>query len=323
VAAAPGVPEVTEAVVVFGAGGFIGRNLVEALRGRVRHLFGVTATGRPVEGCGLTVAAADLAALPPLPRATAIFHIAAHRYHATRFAAEQADILSANLGLTDLVYRFARERGIREIRAASSAAVYPAEWAMLDDSRPLDLNAWPHDGEDAYAWSKRWGEIAAELWHRRAGINTISFRLTNPYGPFDTPVAGEAHVATAFAIRALDDAPDFVVAGDPDAERDFVFAADVAASFVASLALRGVQTSVNCAFGRTTRIAALAQAAMRAAGRERPLRTDPPPGNRDTAVKIRRATAARLRNLLPELPDFRPLDEGMRETVAWYRNVLG
>jgi nucleoside-diphosphate-sugar epimerase len=314
---------VTEAVVLFGAGGFIGRNLVAALRGRVRYLFGVTASGRAVEGCELTVTAANLAAVPPLPRSTAIVHVAAHRYHATRFAAEQAVILSANLGLTDLVYRFARERGIREIRAASSAAVYPAEWAVLDDSRPLDLNAWPHEGEAAYAWSKRWGEIAAELWHRRAGINTISFRLTNPYGPFDTLNAAEAHVATAFAIRALDDAPEFVVAGDPDAERDFVFAADVAASFAASLALRGVHASLNCAFGRTTGIGALAQAAMRAAGRERPLRTDPPLGRTDTAVKIRRATAGGLRKLLPELPDFRPLDEGMRETVAWYRSVLG
>jgi nucleoside-diphosphate-sugar epimerase len=314
---------VTDAVVLFGAGGFVGRNLVEALRDPVRRLFGVTAGGRAVEGCELTVRPADLAALPPLPRSTAIINVAARRYHATRFAAEQEDILSANLALTDLVYRFARERGIREIRAASSAAVYPAEWGVLDDARPLDLNAWPHEGEAAYAWSKRWGEIAAELWHRRAGINTISFRLTNPYGPFDTLVAAEAHVATAFAIRALDDQPEFVIAGDPDAERDFVFAADVAASFVASLALRGVQASVNCAFGQTTRIAALAKAAMRAAGRERPLRTDPPPGKTGTGVKIRRATAARLRHLLPELPDFRPLEEGMRETVAWYRDVLG
>ena len=313
----------TDAVVVFGAGGFIGRNLVETLRGRVRHLFGVTAAGRAVEGCELTVSAADLAALPPLPRRTAIFHVAAHRYRATHFAAEQASILAANLGLTDLVYRFARERDIREIRAASSAAVYPAEWAVLDDSRPLDLNAWPHDGEAAYAWSKRWGEIAAELWHRHAGINTISFRLTSPYGRFDTLDAAEAHVATAFAIRALDHAPEFIVAGDPEAERDFVFAADVGAAFVASLSLSGVQTAVNCAFGQTTRIAALAHAAMRAAGHERPLRTDPALGDGGSAVKIRHATATRMRRLLPELPDFRPLDDGMRETVAWYRDALG
>jgi hypothetical protein len=53
------------------------------------------------------------------------------------------------------------------------------------------------------------------------------------------------------------------------------------------------------------------------------MRTDPALGNRGSAVKIRRATATRLRRLLPELPDFRPLEAGMRETVAWYRDALG
>ena len=312
-----------DAVVLFGASGFIGRNLVAALRGRGPRLIAVTGSGRPVEGCELTLKAADLAALPALPAGTVIVHVAAHPYRATRFAAEQAEILSLNLRLTDLVYRLALERGIREIRAASSAAVYPADWAVQDDDRPLDLDAWPHDGEAAYAWSKRWGEIAAELWHRRAGVNTISFRLTNPYGPFDVTDAAEAHVATAFAIRALDDGPEFVVRGDPDAERDFVFAGDVAAAFAASLPLTGIQTAVNCACGQTTRIAALAQAAMAAAGHERPLRIEAPPKAANAGVKIRRATAARLRRLLPELPAFRPLDQGMRETVAWYRHVLG
>lgn len=312
-----------EAVVLFGASGFIGRNIVAALQGRMPRLIGVTRTGRPVAGCDLTLSAADLAALPPLPDRTVIIHVAAHRYRASRFAADQADILAANLRLTEQVYGLARERGIREVRVASSSAVYPAAWAVQDDARPLDLNAWPHDGEAAYAWSKRWGEIAAELWHRRAGINTISLRLTNPYGPFDTLDPKEAHVATAFAIRALDDAPEFVVRGDPDAERDFVFAGDVAAAFVASLGLSGVQAAVNCAFGQTTSIAALAQAAMRGAGRERPLRTNPPPTDANPGVKVRRATAMGLRALLPALPAFRRLDQGMRETVEWYRHALG
>jgi len=313
---------VPDAVILFGASGFIGRNLVAVLRDRVARLVGVTGTGRPVAGCEVTLAASDLAALPALPDRTVIIHVAAHRYRATRFAAEQADILTTNLALTDLVYRLARERGIREVRAASSAAVYPADWAVQDDARALDLNAWPHGGEAPYAWSKRWGEITAELWHRHAGINTISFRLTNPYGPFDTLDEAEAHVATAFAIRALDDAAEFVVRGDPDAERDFVFAGDVAATFAASLELSGIHTAVNCALGQTTSIAALARAAMRAAGRERPLIAMPPP-NPGTGVRIRRATAAQLRMLLPALPRFRSLDEGMLETLAWYRDALG
>ena len=220
-----------EAVVLFGASGFIGRNIVEALRDAVPMLVGVNASGRAVPGCTLTVAADRLAEIPALPPDTAVVNVAAYRYFASRFAREQAEILSANVALTDAVYRFVLERGITEVRAASSAAVYPADWAVQDDTRPLDLNAWPHAGEAAYAWSKRWGEITAELWHRRAGVNTISLRLTNPYGAFDTLDEAEAHVATAFVIRALSDVPEFEVRGDPEAERDFVFAGDIALAF--------------------------------------------------------------------------------------------
>lgn len=311
-----------DAVVIFGASGFIGRNVVEALRDRVGLLIGVNASGRAVPGCHQTVAAAALETLPALPADTAIVHVAAYRYVATRFGREQAEILSANLALTELVYRFALQRGIAELRVAGSAAVYPAEWDLQDDARPLDLNAWPHAGEAAYAWSKRWGEIAAELWHRRAGLHTITFRLSNPYGPFDTLDQAEAHVATAFVIRAVLPGSDFEVRGDPEAERDFVFSGDVAATFAESLGLRGVQAAVNCVCGQTTQVIELARAAMRAAGTQRPIRLSSPPASGNQGVKVRRAAGTQLRCLLPALPPFRSLDEGMRPTVAWYRDAL-
>lgn len=312
-----------EAVIVFGASGFVGRNIVEALRGRVGRLVAVNASGRAVPGCDTTFAASALEALPPLPAETAIVHVAAFRYFASRFGAQQAEILEANLGLTERVYRFALARGITELRVASSSAVYPADWAVLDDARPLDLNVWPHAGEAAYAWSKRWGEIAAELWHRHAGLHTISFRLTNPYGPFDTLDEAEAHVATAFAIRACGEAPEFELRGDPEAERDFVFSGDVAAAFVESLKLRGVHTALNLALGETRKVRDLALAAMRAAGRERPIRLTLAPAAAGQGVKVRRATGARLRALLPSLPPLRGLEEGMAATLPWYRDALG
>jgi nucleoside-diphosphate-sugar epimerase len=312
-----------EAVVIFGASGFIGRNIVDALRGRVTHLVGVTGTGLPVPGCDVTVAAKGLDSLAALPADTTIIHVAAFRYFASQFGAQQAEILRTNMGLTDLVYRFALARGIKELRCASSVAVYPAEWALLDDGAPLDLNGWPHAGEAAYAWSKRWGEIAAELWHRRLGLNTISFRLTNPYGWHDTLNETEAHVATAFVIRACGNAPEFEIRGDPDAERDFVFAGDVAAAFVESLKLRCVHAALNLGFGETRKVRDLAQAAMVAAGIERPIRLTSPPAAAGQGVKVRRATAARLRELLPGLTPARTLEKGMAATLPWYRDALG
>jgi nucleoside-diphosphate-sugar epimerase len=316
------VAALPEAVILFGASGFIGRNIVEAVRGKVAILVGVNASGRAVPGCDLTVAAKALADIPALPKDAAVVNVAAFRYFASRFGKQQSEILAANVNLTDAVYGFALERGITEVRAASSAAVYPADWAVQDDAIPLDLNAWPHLGEAAYAWSKRWAEITAELWHRRAGINSISLRLTNPYGAFDTLDEAEAHVATAFIIRALSAVPEFEVRGDPTAERDFCFAGDIAAAFIESLKLRGTQAAVNCAAGQTTQVIDLAHAAMRAAGKPRPVKTNPPPPGANAGVKVRRATAQKLREVMPNLAPFRSLDDGLALTMDWYRDAL-
>ena len=39
-------------------------------------------------------------------------------------------------------------------------------------------------------------------------------------------------------------------------------------------------------------------------------------------MKVRRATATKLRELLPNLAAFRSLDAGMQQTLAWYRDAL-
>ncbi|HVH75854.1 MAG TPA: NAD(P)-dependent oxidoreductase [Stellaceae bacterium] len=308
----------TEAVVLFGAGGFVGRNLVEAFAGRVPLLYGVTASGNPLPGTTRTFAFAGIAEIPPLPAETVVAAAAARRHDARRFAREQSAILAHNSEIATRIYQFCAARGIGEVRLASSSAVYPAEWDVLDDERPLDLAAPPHKGEAGYAWSKRWAEIVADLHRRLYGINTLAFRLTNPYGPWDSLDPAAAHVAPAFAMKALRPGPLFEIAGDPEAERDFIYAADVARVFALSLDRRGEHDSCNLARGETSTVRQLAEAAIAAAGTAKTIAVAAGP---DRGVRMRRATARKLRRLF-DLPPFLGLEDGMRATVAWYRDAL-
>lgn len=309
----------TEAVVLFGAGGFVGRNLVDALAGHVPLLYGVTACGAAVPGTTGCFAFAQRGDIPPLPRDTIVVNVAARRHDARRFAQQQSAILAHNCEIATRVYEFCVERAIGEVRLASSVAVYPAEWELLDDERPVDRAAPPHAGEAGYAWSKRWAEIVADLHHRLYGIATLVFRLTNPYGPYDSLDAAAAHVAPAFAMKALAPGPVFEIAGNPDAERDFVYAGDVARVFAASLDRRGEHDSCNLAQGETRSIRHLAEAAIAAAG---VIKTIAVSGDAHRGVAVRRASAAKLRRLF-DPPPFRSLEEGMRLTVDWYRDALG
>jgi nucleoside-diphosphate-sugar epimerase len=309
-----------DAVVVFGASGFIGRNIVDALAGKVATLIGVTQQTAAVPGCTAVTTIDRIDALPALPRETVVINVAAVRYAAGTFRADQSAIMRTNVEIAGTVFGFCVARGISEVRLASSVAVYPAsESADADDGKPIDLNDWPHEGEAAYAWSKRWAEICAQVHRRQYGIDTLIFRLSNPYGPYDSTDVAAAHVAPAFVMKALAAGDTFEILGNPDAERDFVFAGDVAATFVASLATRGCSNAFNLGFGATTTIRALAEAALRAAGRKKTILLLAPAS---AAVNVRRIKAQRLHETFALSP-FASLDQGLATTTAWYRDVLG
>jgi nucleoside-diphosphate-sugar epimerase len=308
-----------EAVVIFGASGFIGRNIVDALAGRVSALVGITHRTGTIPGCTLVLPIDRLDAVPALPPETVVINAAAVRYDPRTFRTDQSAILRRNVEIANAVYGFCVARRIVEVRLASSVAVYPASAAVLSDEKPVDLNDWPHAGEAAYAWSKRWAEISAEVHRRQYGINTLTFRLSNPYGPHDTFDQEAAHVAAAFVIKALAPGDTFEILGNADAERDFVFAGDVAAAFVASLGARGRSDAFNLGFGATVKIRDLAAAALRAAGRDKKIAVSVAAA---AGVNVRRVTVRRLHEAF-ELPSFADLDRGLAATTAWYRNALG
>lgn len=307
-----------EAVVLFGAGGFIGRNILDTIGEKISKVIGVTASGRLLPRCAQVVRGDRLADIPDLPTDTIVINVAAARYNATNFRDEQSAILDANTRISTAVYRFCVERGIREVRLASSAAIYPAAWDLLDDEAVLDFNLSPHTGEAGYAWSKRFAEICADVHRSMYGIHTLTFRLTNPYGPYDSTDFDTAHVVAAFVMRALMSGNTFEIRGNPRAERDFVFSGDVAATFVASLHRRGEHAAYNIAAGESVNILALAESVIRASGINKKIVVTE---SNSSGVAIRKAASRKLHSVFA-LPDFKNLDAGLRKTVRWYRDAL-
>ena len=242
-------------------------------------------------GCTFVTPIDRLDLVPALPPDTVVINAAAVRYDPRTFRADQGAILQRNVEIANTVYGFCVARKISEVRLASSVAVYPASAALLSDEQPIDLNDWPHAGEAAYAWSKRWAEISAEVHRRQYGIDTLTFRLSNPYGRYDTTDPAAAHVASAFVMKALAPGDGFEILGHADAERDPAFAGDVAAAFVASLSQRGRSDAFNLGFGATVRIRELAAAALRAAGRDKKIVVSVAA---DAGVNVRRVTVQRL-----------------------------
>ena len=308
-----------EAIVVFGASGFVGRNLIERFAGKTGRIVAISTAGGAVPGADEAVRFDALDQIRPLPRDTVVVHVAAARYDAARFEMAQSDLISVNTEIANRVYRFCLERKVTEVRMASSVAVYPAGLPALDDAVPVDLNAPPNPNEAFYAWSKRWAEIVAGLFAERFGINTLGFRLSNPYGPYDATDAKLAHVLPAFVIRALQPGDTFQIKGNPLVERDFIFVEDVADVFEQSLAMRGVNQHLNLCSGTTTTLLDLARTILHVAGRDRPIDA---PDTATQGVLARRSTNELLKQSFGK-SHFASLEEGLAPTIEWYRHALG
>lgn len=312
-------------VIVTGASGFVGRNLLQRLAGRVDRLIAVSRNGAlQTLPSGVTppqiepLAFADLATVDPGPDAVVV-HLAAPRYDATRFRTEQARLLAENVELAGRVYEFCAHKGIKEVRLASSLAVYDADQVILDDQQPLSIND-PYDSEMMYGWSKRIAETYARLFAIKYGIHTVTLRLSNPYGPYDARDEASAHVVPAFVIRALTGAGPFMLRGNPAATRDFIFIADVIDVMMRSLSWRERSGVFNLATGRNVTIQHLAETIMRLTGRNWPITAV---GTATGDVIHRHCLVDALRQAFNLESPATPLEQGLMATIDWYRDVLG
>lgn len=306
------------ALVVFGATGFVGRNLVRRLAAAGEEVIAISRSGAVVPEADRSLSMAGLDALQ-LPEDSVVYHVAAQRYDASAFNMAQSDILTANVELTNTVYAFCARAGVKEVRLGSSVAVYEAGLPLMDDADPVDLNSSPYPNEAFYAWSKRWGEVLAKLYGEKYGVSTVIFRLSNPYGPFDSTSLTGAHVLPAFVMRALGPGDTFGLMGDPDVERDFVFVDDVTDVMARSAGWRGRSEVFNLCRGKTTTLHDLAKEILAISGSDKRIQTEQ--DFTPAAVRVRRSNSDRVREAFG-VPEFTSLADGLRPTVAWYREQM-
>ncbi|HYO57379.1 UDP-glucuronic acid decarboxylase family protein [Archangium sp.] len=166
-----------------------------------------------------------------------------------------------------------------------------------------------------YDEAKRYAEALTMVYGRSYGVKTRIVRIFNTYGP--RMRLNDGRVVPAFVGQALR-GEDFTVFGDGTQTRSFCYVRDLVDGLV-RLALSDVTEPVNIGNPREMTMLEFAEAVRAAAGGggrivHKPLPKDDP--------KQRRPDIARARELLGWEPQV-PLEEGLRETIAWFRAVAG
>lgn len=310
--------------VVTGGAGFIGSNIVDALldegavvlviddlsRGTRAHLDEALARGAQLVALdirdGVAVEETFRSFRPEL-----VFHLAAQIDVRVSLVEPARDAAVNVLGSVN-VFAAAHAVGAhRVVNTSTGGAIYGATVVV-----PTPENV-PPDPPSAYGLSKLTAERYARWFRRVRGLDVVTLRYGNVYGPRQDP-RGDAGVIAIFCDRVLAGHRP-IVYGDGRQTRDYIFVSDIVAANLAAASAEGLaHDEYNIGTGTEVSVLELAQAVAAAAG------VDPPafepdfaparPGELDRSC----LDVTRARHDLG-LPPPMPLAEGLAHTLGWVR----
>ncbi len=131
----------------------------------------------------------------------------------------------ANIDGTLSVLEAARRAGVKRIVYAASSSAYGDQEVM-----PL-TETLPAQPKSPYGLHKYVGEMMMRLWNELHGIETVSLRFFNVYGPHLDPNGAYALVIGRFLKQRMDGIP-MTITGDGEQTRDFTHVRDTVDAIV-------------------------------------------------------------------------------------------
>jgi nucleoside-diphosphate-sugar epimerase len=303
--------------LVTGGGGFIGSNLVRRLlqrgdtvrvldnfsSGNRRNLAGFDRDVEIVEG--------DLRSYERVHAAVrgveAVFHQGALP-SVPRSVQDPLTTNAVNVEGTLNVLLAARDEGIRRVVFASSSSVYGSEGAppRVESATPNPISP--------YAVSKLAAESYCVGFYRVYGLETVSLRYFNVFGPNQDPTSQYASVVPRF-FSAVRDGSSVPIYGDGRQSRDFTYVDNVVEANLRAEESDGLGGAVlNIATGRATTVEELADFVASILGRPAAKEYLPP---RPGEVRDSWASTDQARRLIGYEP-WVELEEGLRRASQPY-----
>ncbi len=303
--------------LVTGGSGFIGSSIAEALLRageRVRVLDDFS-TGRRsnLDGLDVELIEGSVADAETVARAVqgveVVFHEAALP-SVPRSIERPLDTNRANVQGTLTLLEGARAAGVRRVLFAGSSSAYGDTDVLpkREDMPPRPLSP--------YAVSKVAGEMYLSTYARLHGLETLSFRYFNVFGPRQDPNGAYAAVIPRWIAAALE-GRSITINGTGEQTRDFCFIDNVVrGNLLAATTPRKLQGEVvNISCGERISLLQLADAIAEETGRPVERIHGPP---RAGDVRDSLADITRIRELLGYEPVVR-WREGLARTVAALR----
>jgi nucleoside-diphosphate-sugar epimerase len=310
---------ITDRVLVTGGAGFIGSNLADALirQGARVRIIDNFATGNRLN---LEEISGDFDFVegdlnddevlgPAVSDVQIIFHQAALP-SVPRSVDDPAETHRACANATLNLLIKAKDAGVRRVIYAASSSAYG------DQPTLPKVETMAPDPLSPYAAAKLMGEFYCRVFNKVYGLETLSLRYFNVFGPRQDPSSMYSGVISRF-IDALMKGSTPVIYGDGEQTRDFTYIDNVVqANISAAQTTLGIGNTLNVANGERVSLNTLLETLMRITGK-----TDVAAdylAERRGDVKHSQADNSRAVEWLG-YKKLVGLEDGLRKTIEWWK----
>jgi UDP-glucose 4-epimerase len=307
------------AYLITGGAGFIGSNIVRKLleeKKQVRVLDNLS-TGRKenLEDVlpQIEFIQGDLTDLPTVRKAVDAIDYVLHQGAIPSVPRSINDPLKSaetNIMGTLNILVASREAGVKRVVYASSSSIYGDTPTL---PKIEDMSPFP---KSPYAVSKLTGEYYCQVFHQVYGLETVSLRYFNIFGPHQDPNSHYAAVIPKF-ISAILNRISPIVYGDGFQSRDFTYVDNAVKANLQACEAEGVSGEVfNIAYGeRYNLLRVIELINLIIETNINPIHQEPRKGDVNHSL----ADISKAKKLLGYNPivDF---EEGIKRTISFYEN---
>jgi GDP-L-fucose synthase len=298
-------------VLVTGAAGFVGSNLIPLLQ---------------QTGCRLVTPAhgeCDLGEQTQVRRLLnehkpdVVFHLAAKVGGVLANKEHPAEFSYENLVMGALVLHESWRAGVRKYITLMGACSYPDQAPNPIKEDEL-FNGPPHASSAPYSLAKAMSVVLAQAYRKQHGFNAIVLVPGNIYGPFDDFDPNNSHVIPAlirkFVAAKATNQPEVAAWGSGRPTRDFVYVGDACRAIVLAAEKYDGSDIINLSSGHATSIKELTEVVAEMTGYRGRIVWDPskPDGQMHKGLDTSR---------MKEWLGYKcrtGLRDGLRQTIEWY-----
>lgn len=299
-------------ILVTGAAGFLGKRVIRQLRAYGKAF---TATSLSA-GVDLREEKQALALFHQV-RPTHVLHCASYVGGIQFGIKHMGELFRNNMLMSVSLLEACRAAGVKRLVNPISNCAYPGNATLFKEEE--FWNGSLHESVFVYGMARKMSLIGSQAYALQYGLDTVNLILSNMYGPEDHFEEERSHALGALIMKIVNaqetGVPSVCVWGTGKPVREWLYVDDGAEAMIRAMDISPYGDIINIGTAQGVSIGDMARMIKEAVGYGGDLVYDETKPDGAPYKTVEGTLGKKLLNWSPRMP----LEQGIRETVAWYR----